>query len=935
MAEPAAQFSNNESRFQLYLQGVEAIPLVQSWLCHSDGLSSAYQIQLSVTCSQPLPAPELIPAANLAVQTDAGERHFHGDIDNMSFTRYQRGQYYYELTLVAPHWNLRQGFHNRSFTGQSLEDIVSTVLQAAGWASQFYTFNSDKYKTRIPLATQYRQSDHVFLNTLLANHGCCYYLEQHADNYQLVFTDSSQLPTTTTQLSFITQSGQYRDEPSCFYLSPRQQLLPYSVSFDNHDSDSPATKLQRTQQLHEQHNMTHSRYAYDHMDSYITALSSAANTFQARTDDPTLQAGQILAIVDHTNDDFNNHYRIIDVSHQGAETGDNLLSAEANLSARYSNTVTLQAINQPYNPPLSAVENINYVIPAQLLGSSTQASVDSQGRYECAYYFTADDPQSHSFHVRKLQHSTDLQGGIGTHFPTQGQAEAMLMYRHGQDNQPWLLGYVQDEQHSSPSHVGDHTRNTLRSLQGQLLQFNDFSGQHMCLLSTYQQHNQLALNAYSDTHSIKLSSMLGNVICHAGQDIEIRAERQQQLHTEQDHIINVQGQHQLLTQAGDLNYSSGQDINFGSTATIRIESQQDDNQWYSQTELFVTSEQDTYFFSEQGTIWFLAETKNYHMHANKQLQTQTYANGTTTLQKGQQQIVIANGGTLQLNGSKLLVRAQQINLQESSGMNCSSPSGGGSNNTGGGGSGGRRKRKHRKKDKASTSNSDNQQQASANDSSLTQDTKTDVNTDTDATNTCDYPTVAIDLGQLPVHRRIIQSPATSIVAEIEFSLAGSIELQQSGSCSATTFSLDEYKITAKNTASQFSSAFNFIWAKENKGYLSSNITSDFWNTYIKQLAPNQVELGAEPKPIELTHNGWLITGTLGFNAKITYLSKPDTPIQAAQPNHLSIKKGLIIASVGLVALGAAILAPETIPVIIRISPVLAGTAIMPAAAQGK
>ncbi|NRB69702.1 MAG: type VI secretion system tip protein VgrG [Vibrio sp.] len=240
----------NDVEFTFEVSGVLTRFKVESF-CVKEALSTAFEISLTVLSESNDITFETLSRKNgvlsLFGQGLATARQFNGCISALSYLGTGRRYSRYQITLVPQLWLLTYRQDCRIFQHQTAPDIIRHVFDDAGMSD--YRFElTGQYQAK-DYVLQYRESDHKFVERLLAEHGLWFYFEHSDSAHTMVIVDSNdaipELVSTHQNgsylgpLMFHAQGGGVADREHIFDLAQVHRALTGHVSYNDYNYLTP------------------------------------------------------------------------------------------------------------------------------------------------------------------------------------------------------------------------------------------------------------------------------------------------------------------------------------------------------------------------------------------------------------------------------------------------------------------------------------------------------------------------------------------------------------------------------------------------------------------------------------------------------------------------------------------------------------------------
>lgn len=440
-------------------------------------------------------------------------RPFHGMC--LSISQEERDQFFtrFRLEMVPKVWLLTQVTRSRTFSQQSIPDILRKVL--GGFTTQFELTAS--YPKR-DFVVQYRESDWAFACRLMEEEGIFYYFRHAAGSHTLVLADAATTHKDVTgnkDIVFEDVLGGTRDDDRIETWSKTQEIRLAKVKLWDACFEMPGKNLEVVKKVVDSvkvGTVAHRLVAsgadqleffdfpgghagrFDGIDpgggeragDLQHIFSDGNRLVQARMQANTagavvisgngncrrLQAGFRFNLVRHT--DANGEYVLTSVTHRAKLSGD-FRSGQMDEFA-YSNTFTCLPSAVPYRPPQATPKpSIVGTQTATVTGpAGEEIFTDKYGRVKVI--FPWDQDQKESCWIRVGTSWAGKQWGA-IRLPRIGQ-EVIVTFLDGDPSQPLVVGSVYNADQMPPYKLPDHkTQSGVKSrssLNGTPADFNEF-----------------------------------------------------------------------------------------------------------------------------------------------------------------------------------------------------------------------------------------------------------------------------------------------------------------------------------------------------------------------------------------------------------------------------------------------------------------------------
>lgn len=487
--------------------------------------------------------------ARLAIhETDGADVTIRGILSGFE-QLHQTGPYFFYRAILVPRlWFLTLNQNNQVFINESLDDIISRQLKGVGLFQNIdFEFSLKSPCPPKEYVCQYGESHFNFISRWLEHDGLYYFFDQTESGEKIIFTDSNICHTDLKihpSLSYTPASGQetLRLEQILTSLSCRRRQLPHDILLKDYNYERPSMDVEGRAVVDE--NGRGSVYSYgEHFTTSEEAdalagiradeLRCRKKEFFCESSVPDVTAGYTFRLTDHFTQAFNQKYLIVEVMHQGSQTGyliSGIRQALAHLEQEvaYRNSFTAIPADVQFRAQRKTARplmpgTLHATVDAS--GSGDYAELDAKGRYKIRLPFdihsTHMDGKASCF-IRMLQpHAgppvTDQSRGplpSGFHLPLRKNTEVLLTFINGDPDRPVIAGAVPNPLTRSTVDENNQTRNIFRDHFGNEMIFDSTPGdEHIRLYSPH--HNsgwELGRSEVEWTDSDKTALLLGDSV---------------------------------------------------------------------------------------------------------------------------------------------------------------------------------------------------------------------------------------------------------------------------------------------------------------------------------------------------------------------------------------------------------------------------------------
>ena len=705
-----SHISANQSQFSFVFKELNNLCSVDAFKISYQSFSEDYEIKLWMRTSSPLTLATLLSQTALFTLYGQIENNFFHGVITAAQSRGQTpdGQeYIYEIVLNSPLSLLKLNQNNQVFLNKSVIDIVTSILQNAGWLTSQFHFQLQKtYPTR-ECIIQANETDYDFLWRLLTFWGLFFTWSQQEETYQLFITDNIQecnAITTPQTLVYAPLTGTVRPTASLFSLQDHRQVLAKGVQLRDYNPNTPAISLEfsSTQQTNLS---TPAVGIEDRYGEHIVspeegelliqvrqqALDWQRNTFTFQSDCPTLHVGQLLTMT-CSYQRYNRSYHIIKITHYGDQSAGKIYANEMMfkdtqrdpLTAIFPGTAFDPPTEENPFPPSLTYYNELLCIPVDIpYRTYLPMAFRSHQGFMTATIESADDSpyayldESGSYRIRFPFDESNTPNGqasppvrmgqpysgenFGWHFPLRAGTQVLLAFENGDIDRPIIMGVIPNPNNPSPVTAQNAPQNILRTQSGHTLLMDDTDGQNQTSLSTRDQQHQLLLDATDGAHQIVLATQQGKMQLQAKQTFTTTTQSDYQQQIGNNHYVTIQNQHQVTTQQGDIQLQAGRDLKLKANNTIQMQAQQNMVLQGGQNTILNIGQGAT-IQSSEGDINISTPNGSFILQANQGISIGALGQGDITIAQAGAMVQIKADGSITAQANQINFYSQQHNL---------------------------------------------------------------------------------------------------------------------------------------------------------------------------------------------------------------------------------------------------------------------------------
>jgi type VI secretion system secreted protein VgrG len=429
----------------------------------------------------------------------------------------------YRATLRPRLWRLSLTRQSRIFQEESVEAIITEVLQGAGFQSADFRFALTGTYAPRAYCVQYQESDLAFIRRLMEFEGIAFFFEHTDDGDVLVMTDDRSghaMIDGPTTLRYAEGAGLARDVPEhVAAFAYRETMTPGTVTLRDYNYETPDTDLQArataADEMPGEHYEHGAKYAATEQGRRLAAVRAEAAacrrvTFAGRSDSAGLRAGYRFSLSDHYRADLSEDYLVVAVEHHGSQQqalglagldlpGVRPFGPEDDAGRRapdgsvYRNAFECIPAAVPFRPARTTpVPTLPGLTTARVeTAGGTYAYVDEAGRYRAKMHFDRS-PRTDGTATKPIRLTTPNSGpGYGIHFPNHADTELVVAHVNGDADRPLALGTVPNPSQQSPTVSENRMQNVIRTFGGNELVMDDTTDAAQVRLQSAEQHQLL------------------------------------------------------------------------------------------------------------------------------------------------------------------------------------------------------------------------------------------------------------------------------------------------------------------------------------------------------------------------------------------------------------------------------------------------------------
>ncbi len=301
----------------------------------SEGLCQLYRFEIELASTEETVEFDTIVGkpATLTVNTDYGERWFHGVIARFEMTGETTDLTYYRAELVPAVWLLTHRYNSRIFQKKTTKEIIAAVLEKGGIASDRIDM-SQLQRTYEPrgYCCQYRETDYNFICRLMEEEGIRWFFEQSQEGHTLFLADSGDsyapIEGESAALPYHPPTGMNVQQEHVFRFRKGQCVRPGAVVLRDYNFEKPALNLEAKSDAGRDAGFEFADYPGEYVEqgpgSELATIR--AEEFESTrivgtglSNSPRLAVGRTFEVSEHTSEPLNGSYFLTAIKHQGKQ----------------------------------------------------------------------------------------------------------------------------------------------------------------------------------------------------------------------------------------------------------------------------------------------------------------------------------------------------------------------------------------------------------------------------------------------------------------------------------------------------------------------------------------------------------------------------------------------------------------------------------------
>ncbi|WP_261845084.1 type VI secretion system Vgr family protein [Aliamphritea ceti] len=581
---------SNEERFFFTAAGAsDDFHLVK--MTGEEGLSKSFRFNVEVVSQYPdieltpiLAQPGLITLHDLTNDGEPYTRFIHGVVTEAELeeSSLRQSTYHFVVEPKTELLNLRAGC--RIFQQQSTQQIITTLLDEAGFSGDEFEFRLQGAYPAREYCVQYNETELEFMQRLLEEEGIHYFFEHEEALHRIVFSDSSATHTPIENQSeipyFHDAQGALREQ-HIFRFDYSEAIVSGRSQLRDFDFTRPTLTLESAQQDELDQALEVYQYPgrFQHTDAgdrfaqvVLESINVQRRTVSAQSDVNRLIPGFSFTLAEHERDTLNTEYYLTHVEHECAQP-QVLEQGATTEGSSYSNTIKAIPFDVPYRAPLkTSVPTVYGCQTAIVCGpAGEEIYTDQHGRIKVQFHWdrVGQRDENSTCWLRVSQLFAGHERG-SMFIPRIGE-EVLVDFLEGNPDRPVVTGRLYHGLNRSPYPLPDNkTLSTIKtnSTKGgegfNEIRIEDKKGAEQIFTHAEKDMQQVTRNDHKEWVGNEHHRILeGNEYRHVKGDEHVKTQQRYSRQVNGDMHLTIGQDHQLKV-ANDQYTYAGQELHFTS-----------------------------------------------------------------------------------------------------------------------------------------------------------------------------------------------------------------------------------------------------------------------------------------------------------------------------------------------------------------------------------
>jgi len=512
-------------RFTFVSQGLPEDTFAVVEFKGTEGISRLYEFDITLASDDPEIDLKgvLQNPATLTIKGGDQDLPIHGILGQFEQLHEVKGSYFYRALLVPRLWQADLYRENQLFLDKTVPDIIEEILKQTGLTTQDYELKLTKNYPYWEYICQYAETDFDFVSRWMEREGIYFFFQQGEDNEKLIITDSSTAHEDIrgdSTITFSPPSGIVPEKEAITAFMCRRKRLPNKVILKDYNYRKPSLDLKAEAEV----DASGRGDVYFYGEHFKTPeegnelakiraeeIRCRENVFHGEGTAPNLCPGFFYELEDHYRQGYNRKYLIIEVEHEGHQTGSfwagaRKEQAEGEEKLTYANGFTAIPSDLQFRPERKTPKSrffgtMNATVDAA--GAGEYAELDDLGRYKVKLPFDQSDMDGGkaSRWVRMSQPYAGAEHGM--HFPLHKGTEVLLTFVDGDPDRPVIAGAVPNAETTSPVTAANQTESVIQTGGKNKIRFEDLFGSERIIMETPAADSWIRLGTPNDPDYVR------------------------------------------------------------------------------------------------------------------------------------------------------------------------------------------------------------------------------------------------------------------------------------------------------------------------------------------------------------------------------------------------------------------------------------------------
>ncbi len=450
-----------------------------------EAISSLFEIDLTLAAEDEIDFDAVIGKEGLlTILGEEEDRYFHGLLKEITRTGTRERFYLYQARLVPGIWLLTLEQDCRIFQQQTVQEIVTQVIEDAGIPGDRFAFRLQNHYQPREYCVQYRETDLSFISRLLEEEGIFYFFEHSPEKHLLVFGDSTvnyqpiageQNDEGKTEVLFHLADSMVPDTEFVHDFGFSRQVQSGKVTLRDFNFEKPSLDLTSQEESDVHQTLEIYDYPGEFDDEGIGSTLAQIRLQEAvmfkdraegQSNCPRFTPGFTFNLIDHEREDLNQEYLFLQIHHTGEQPQVLEALAGSETGSSYDNDFAGIPASVIYRPERRARKPIvEGVQTAIVVGpSDEEIYTDEFGRIKVQFHWDREgEMNERSSCWIRVAHDWAGVGWGAIYIPRIGH-EVIVDFLEGDPDRPIITGSVYHATNIPPYDLpAEKTKSTLKS----------------------------------------------------------------------------------------------------------------------------------------------------------------------------------------------------------------------------------------------------------------------------------------------------------------------------------------------------------------------------------------------------------------------------------------------------------------------------------------